>query len=151
MTNKCKRRMNGREKYITTEITQRKGGGRRPRRRGRPRERKEAPVWPRGVGDSRPRARGPFSLGHWAALFCVCFHPQNKSSPYQSPTFGPTLYKFIVLGLVQKPRPYNWCRLWESCLCDDECGSLLRQGQTPKGRQWWPICWAASGELPGGS
>ena len=27
MTNKCKRRMNGREKYITTEITQRKGGG----------------------------------------------------------------------------------------------------------------------------
>ena len=43
MTDKCRRRMNGREEYITTEITQRKGG-RRPRRRGRPRERKEAPV-----------------------------------------------------------------------------------------------------------
>ena len=38
MTDKCKRRMNGREKYITTEITK-SGGG---RRRRRPRERREA-------------------------------------------------------------------------------------------------------------
>ena len=27
MTDKCRRRMNGREEYLTTEITQRKGGG----------------------------------------------------------------------------------------------------------------------------
>ena len=27
MTDKCRRRMNGREEYITTEITQRKGEG----------------------------------------------------------------------------------------------------------------------------
>ena len=41
MTNKCRRRMNEKEEYITTEITQSKGG--RPKRGGRPRERKEAP------------------------------------------------------------------------------------------------------------
>ena len=40
MTDKCKRRINGREGYITTEITQSRGG--RSRRR-RPRERREAP------------------------------------------------------------------------------------------------------------
>ena len=38
MTDKCRRRMNGREKYITTEIIK-SGGG---RRRRRPRKRKEA-------------------------------------------------------------------------------------------------------------
>ena len=27
MTNKCRRKMNGREEYITTKITQRRGGG----------------------------------------------------------------------------------------------------------------------------
>ena len=35
-------------------------------------------------------------------ILCV-FHPQNKPSPYQRPTFGPTLYKFIVMGSVRKP------------------------------------------------
>ena len=39
----------------------------------------------------------PGTLGH--PILCV-FHPQNKSSPHQSPTFGPTLYKFIVMGSV---------------------------------------------------
>ena len=37
MTDKCRRRMNGRERYITTEITQ---SGKEARR---PRERREAP------------------------------------------------------------------------------------------------------------
>ena len=44
MTDKCRRRMNGREEYITTEITQRRGRGEGPRRRGSARERNEAPV-----------------------------------------------------------------------------------------------------------
>ena len=44
MTDKCRRRINGREEYITTEITQKGGGGRRPRRKERPIERKEALV-----------------------------------------------------------------------------------------------------------
>ena len=34
--------------------------------------------------------------------------PQNKPSSYQSPTSGPTLYKFIVTGPVRKPRPYSY-------------------------------------------
>ena len=38
MTDKCKRRMNGREGYITTEITQSK----KEKRRRRPRKRREA-------------------------------------------------------------------------------------------------------------
>ena len=41
MTDKCRRRMNESEEYITTEITRSRGG--RPRRRRWPRKRKEAP------------------------------------------------------------------------------------------------------------
>ena len=45
MTDKYRMRMNRREGYITIEITQReRGGGGRPRRSERPRERKEALV-----------------------------------------------------------------------------------------------------------
>ena len=146
--------MNGREEYITIETTQR--GGRlgrigRPRNREAQRDNKDAPVWPRGVGAFSSSSEGSLLPGTLGRLIRCAFHPQNKPSPHQSPTFGPTLYKFIVMGLVRKPWPYNWRRLWENCFCDDECDSLLRQGQTPKGRRWWPICWAASGELPGGS
>ena len=39
MTNKCRRRMNGREGYITTEISQRE----REEEKERPRERRDAP------------------------------------------------------------------------------------------------------------
>ena len=128
MTDKCRRRMNGREGNITTEITQRMGRGGRKKKA----QRKERGSWDvREVGSSRPWARGPFSLGRWAVQSYVFFHPQNKLLPYQSPTFGPILYKFIIMGPVWKPRPYNWRRLWESCLCDDEWNSLLRWGQIP--------------------
>ena len=66
MTDKCRRRMNEREEYITTEITQSKGGGAAKKKREA--QRKERGSWgARGVGDSRPRARGPFSLGRCAA------------------------------------------------------------------------------------
>ena len=41
----------------------------------------------------------PGTLGR--PILCV-FHPQNKPSPHQSPTFGPTLYEFIVMGSVRK-------------------------------------------------
>ena len=92
-------------------------------------------------------SEGSLLLGTLGRPILCVFHPRNKPSPYQSPTFGPTLYKFIVMGSVRKPWPYNWRRPWESCLCD----SLLRQGQNSKGRRWWLICWATRGELPGGS
>ena len=62
MTDKCRRRMNGREKYIITEITQ--SGGKGTTKKKREVQRKERGSWDaRGVGDSRPQARGPFSLG----------------------------------------------------------------------------------------
>ena len=32
----------------------------------------------KGVGDSHPRARGPFSLGRWTARFCVFFTPKTS-------------------------------------------------------------------------
>ena len=73
----------------------------------------------------------PGTLGR--PILCI-FHPQNKLSPHQNPSFGPILYKFIVMGPVRKSRPHNWCRLWESCSCDDECNSLLRRGQIPQER-----------------
>ena len=103
MTDKCRRRMNRREGYITTEITQSRGNG----------EEEEGPEkgerllgcersWEfpsSGEGSFLPRTLG-------CPIMCIC-HPQNKPSPYQSPTFGPILYKFIVIGPVRKPRPYR--------------------------------------------
>ena len=89
--------MNGREEYITTEITpiwgtakkkkeaQRKEGGSCVTKRS----------W--GFPSSSEGSLLPGTLGR--SILCV-FHPQNKPSPYQSPTFGPALYKFIVMGSV---------------------------------------------------
>ena len=80
----------------------------------------------------------------------------NKPSPHQSPTFGPTLYKFIVMG----PLGLNPVRCWvrsehrdptigvvcgESCPCDDECNDLLRQDQVSYGRLWW-LVYCTTGE-----
>ena len=59
MTDKCRRRMNEREEYITTEITQSRGDGQEEGGL----EKGERLLGAKGVGDSRPRARGPFSLG----------------------------------------------------------------------------------------
>ena len=82
---------------------------------GRPKDRKEALVWPREVGAFPSSSEGsplPRALGR--PILCA-FHSQNKPSPHQSPTFGPTLYKFIVMGSVRKPWPYNthiWVLKW---------------------------------------
>ena len=43
---------------------------------------------------------GSFLPGTLGRPILCAFHPQNKSSPHQSPIFGPTLYKFIVMGLI---------------------------------------------------
>ena len=118
--------MNGREEYITTNITLKKGGG-DGQEEGRGPKKGERLLgcerrW--GFPSLGEGTLLPGTLGH--SILCV-FHPQNKSSPNQSPTFRPTLYKFIIMGTVRKPRPYNWHRLWESYSCDDKCNSLLRQ------------------------
>ena len=76
MTDKCRRRINGREGYITTEITHSSG---RRKKESREAQRKERGSWDaRGVGSSRLRARGPFSLGRWAVRFCVFFTPETS-------------------------------------------------------------------------
>ena len=84
MTDKRRRRMNGKEEYITTEITQSKGG--RPKRGGRPRERKEAPevreelgipVLERGVPS-------PWDVGPPDS---VCFSPPKQAVTSSEPNF----------------------------------------------------------------
>ena len=106
MTKKCRRRMNGREEYITTEITQSRWKGRRPEGP----EKRERLLWCEGSWEFLSSGKAPFlleTLGH--PILCI-FHPQNKPMPHQSLTFGPILYKFIVMGPVRKPRPYIWLR-----------------------------------------
>ena len=97
MTDKCRKKMNGGVGYITTEISQKE----------ETQEKERGPWDAREVGDSSPRARGPFSLEPWAARSWAFFPPQNEPLPYQSPTSRPTLYKFIVMGPVWKPWPHN--------------------------------------------
>ena len=91
--------MNGREEYITTKITPIWGTAKKKREA----QRKEGGScvtersW--GFPSSSEGSLLPGTLG--LSTLCV-FHPRNKPSPYQSPTFGPTLYKFIVMGSVRK-------------------------------------------------
>ena len=101
MTNKCKRRMNGSEEYITTEITQRRGREAAKKNREAQRKKGGSCVTERSWGfpSSSEGSLLPRTLG--CPILCVV-HSQNKPSPYQSPTFGPTLYKFIVMGYGPK-------------------------------------------------
>ena len=81
MIDKCRRRMNGREGYITTEITQSRGG------RKKKAQRKERGSWDaRGVGSSCPRARGPFSLGR-SPSDSVYFSPPKQAVASLEPNF----------------------------------------------------------------
>ena len=113
MTDKCRRRMNEREEYITTEITQKKGGLDGQEGEGGPEKGKRLLGCERSWGfpSSSEGSLLPRTLGH--PILCV-FHPQNELLPHQSPTFGPTLYKFIVMGPVRKPRPYIYIYIYYS-------------------------------------
>ena len=104
MIDKCRRRINGSEGYITTEITQSQGD-----------EEEEEEVLEKGerlLGYERSweflsSGQGSFFHGTLGRPILCIFHPQNKTSPHQSPTFGPIIYKFIVMGPVRKSRPCN--------------------------------------------
>ena len=61
-------------------------------------------------------SEGSLLPGTLCRLILCVFHPQNKSLPHQSPTFGPTLYKFIVMGSVRKLRPYTNKLVCQTCL-----------------------------------
>ena len=103
MTDKCRRRMNGREEYITTKITQSRGDG---QEEGGPEKGERLLGCERswGFSSSGEGSLFPGTLGR--PILCI-FHHQNKPSLHQSPTFGSILYKFIIMGLVRKLRPYN--------------------------------------------
>ena len=110
MTDKCRKRMNGREEYITTEITQsRRGDGQE--KEGGPEKGRRLLGCERSWG-FLSSSEGSLLLKTLDSPILCVFHPQNKPSPYQSPTFGPTLYKFIVMGSVQKPWPYNTLKVF---------------------------------------
>ena len=99
MTNKCRRRMNGREKYITTKITLNRGGGDSQEKEGGPEKRERLLGCKRrwGFPSSDEGTLLPRMLGR--PILCV-FYPQNKSSPHHSTTFGPILFKFIMMGPI---------------------------------------------------
>ena len=88
MTDKCRRKMNGREEYITIEITQRRGEGGRTAKKKREAQRKE--------GDSclTERGWGFPSSGEGSLLFgtlgrpilCV-FHPLKQAVASSEPNF----------------------------------------------------------------
>ena len=99
MTDKCRRGMNGREEYITTEITQRERGEAAKKKGEAQRKEGGSCVTERGWGFPSS-SEGSLLHGTLGRPIMCVFHPQNKSSPYQSPTFGHTLYKFIVIGPV---------------------------------------------------
>ena len=84
MNDKCRRRMNEREEYITTEITQSRGG--RPRRRGRPRERKEAPVVQEELGIP-VLERGVLSPWNVGPPDSMCFSPPKQTVASSEPNF----------------------------------------------------------------
>ena len=107
MTDKCRRRMNGRDEYITTKITLKEGGGGNGQEEGRGTEKGERLLGCKRRWGFLSSGEGTLLPGTLGRLILCIFHPQNKLSPHQSPTFGPTLYKFIVMGLVRKPQPYN--------------------------------------------
>ena len=67
MTDKYRRRVNGKEGYIMIEITQDRGGKKEKQQEGL--EKGGRLLDERGVGSSCPRVRGPFSLGRWAVRF----------------------------------------------------------------------------------
>ena len=94
--------MNEREGYITTEITQSRGG----------KEKEDPEKGERLLGCERSweflsLGDGSFLPKTWGRPILCIFHPQNKPSSHQSLTFGPVLYEFILMGPVQKLRPYN--------------------------------------------
>ena len=150
MINKCRRRMNRGEWYITIEISQRKGGGgEKESKRGRKKEEGREALGRReelGTHILGREVLSPWDVGPSDPMFLAPIRISrlfpNQPSPYQSPTFGPTLYKFIVMGLLGLDSIRRWAQsekqdptigavCGKGCSCDDECNGLLRQDQIP--------------------
>ena len=86
MTDKCRRKMNGRKEYITTEITQRKGGGMAKKKKEA--QRKEG-------GSCMTEGGWGFPSSSKGSLFpwdvrppdSVCFSPPKQAVALSEPNF----------------------------------------------------------------
>ena len=97
MTSKCRRRINGREGYIYNNRDLPKGG---EEEKEKSREKGERLLGCERSWEFTSSGEGSLFPGTKGHLIQYIFHPQNRSSPHQSPTFEPPLYKFIVISLV---------------------------------------------------
>ena len=102
MTDKCRRRMNGRDEYITTKITLKEGGeGGRPRRRKRHRERREAPGMREemGIPVLRRGNPSPWNVGPSDSVY---FSPPKQAVASSEPNFWTHSLQIHCNGLSPK-------------------------------------------------
>ena len=81
MTDKCRRRMNRREEYITTEITQRERGEAAKKKGEAQRKKGDSCMTERGGGFPSLN-EGSLLLGTLGRPILCVFHPRNKPSTY---------------------------------------------------------------------
>ena len=65
----------------------------------------------------------------------MCLSSPKQAVASSKPNFWPHFLQIHCNGLGPKIVTLQLAPFIGSCLCDDECNSLLRQGQTPKGRR----------------
>ena len=87
----------------------------------------------RGLAHSRPQAKGSPLPGMIGSLDSVCLSSPKQAVVSSQPNFWPHSLQIHCNGLSPKTMTLQLAPSVGSCLCDDECDSLLRQGQTPKG------------------
>ena len=102
--------MNGGGGYIATEISQRKGGRGKQKKGKKKKEERllgDERSWELTSSDEKSFLPGTSNPVFLAPIGSLRLLP-NQLSSHQSPTFGPTLYKFIVTGLLG----LNYVRRW---------------------------------------
>ena len=136
--------------YNNRDLTKKRGGGgEKESKRGRKKEEGREALGRReelGTHILRREVLSPWDVGSSDPVFLAPIGLSrllpNQPSPYQSPTFEPTLYKFVVTGLLGLDSIRRWAQsekqdptigavCGKGCSCDDECNGLLRQDQIP--------------------
>ena len=99
MTDKCRRRMNGREEYITTEITQRRGSGQEEE--GRPEKERRLLCDQKGLGIPvlKRGVPSPLDVG---LPDSVCFSPLKQAIALSEPNFWTHFLQIHYNGLSPK-------------------------------------------------
>ena len=78
-------------------------------------------------GSFLPRTIGPFDS--------MCLSSPKQAVVSSQPNFWPHSLQIHCNGLGPKTVTLQLAPSVGSCLCNDKCDNLLRQGQTPKGGQ----------------